>query len=265
MSLLQLQQLSFGYSPRTPLTIDIRTGERWVILGQNGTGKTTLLHTLIGLHQSRSGKIILNDTALAQVPRKKRARELGILLQDHHTALPLSVGEYIDHAFYARTDLSTQEKRHRKQLTLAMFSLTTKQNHLLKSLSGGERKRAALAALFIQDPRFYLLDEPCNHLDLKHQQNLFHQLRTLCDHQQRGVILTLHDVQLAEQIATHVLLLFQDGSYHAGPAAACLTETRLSQLYEHPLECHKHRETVFWKARVCHTHEQILKEGTHEH
>ena len=101
----------------------------------------------------------------------------------------------------------------------------------VRTLSGGERRRVALAALFAQQPRLFLLDEPSTHLDLAHQLALLDRLAALArEDAGRAVVMVLHDVNLAARFCDHVLLLDR-GEAIAGTARELLTAERLSRTY----------------------------------
>lgn len=257
MNQLTLDALQWGYPTRAPLSLTVKTGERLVILGQNGSGKTMLLHTLMGLIPAKAGRVLLNHQLLSRLTGKTRAQHLGLLLQETHTPFPLSVNEYCQHAYYARTTSTAHERHLNTQSALTAVDLLSHQHQSLTTLSGGERKRAALAALFIQNPHFYLLDEPDNHLDLKHQHQL---LQTLIQQPDKGLIINTHDLLFAHTLATHVLLLFNDGTHLTGKAQDYLTEPLLSRLYETPLP---HIKLCF-KTGTCHTQTTILGENAHD-
>jgi iron complex transport system ATP-binding protein len=106
---------------------------------------------------------------------------------------------------------------------------------LADSLSGGERRRLALATLLAQDPRLALLDEPVNHLDPGQQLAVIDLVRRTFGTPGRALVVVLHDVNLALRCCTHLLLLAGGGAARAGEAAALATPATLSELYGHPM------------------------------
>jgi len=113
------------------------------------------------------------------------------------------------------------------------------------TLSGGEQRRVAVAALLAQQPGIFLLDEPTNHLDPHHQIGVLGLFRELA-RTGSTVITTLHDPTLAARFADRVLLLFGDGRWSVGPVREALTAEKLSALYDSPMiEIEKDGRRVF--------------------
>jgi len=117
---------------------------------------------------------------------------------------------------------------------LAQVGLEECATRSLTTLSGGEQRRVAVAALLAQRPQVYLLDEPSNHLDPQHQIGILSLFRSLCD-AGASVLATLHDPNLAARFADTVLLLHGDGRYQLGPAGTLLDAALLSELYQTPM------------------------------
>lgn len=99
------------------------------------------------------------------------------------------------------------------------------------ALSGGERRRAAIAAVLAQTPEIYLLDEPLNQLDPKYQIQVLNYFRALVETKNNTVVMALHDVNLATRFCSHVIMLFDDGNYLVGSMNELLQQTNLEKLY----------------------------------
>lgn len=218
------------------LDLAIEVGSRWAILGVNGVGKTTLLSALAGLRAPDAGEVLIDAMPLAALPPRQRARRLGLMTQEDSfhisdpetTALDVALLGRLPHLEWWRG-----ESAHDLELArtaLAAVGLSDIAGRRAAMLSGGERRRLALAALLAQEVPLCLLDEPTSHLDL-HQQIAFMDLLVGWDG--RTLVMTLHDVNLAVRYCTHALLLFGAGQWCAGPVAEMLSAEVLTRLYRH--------------------------------
>jgi iron complex transport system ATP-binding protein len=113
---------------------------------------------------------------------------------------------------------------------LAVFDLSALAAQSYVTLSGGERQRARLAQLWAQSPRVMLLDEPLQHLDLRHQLQTLELLRGITREQGAAAALVLHDLTFAAR-CDRILMLYGDGRYATGPAVELLQPERLAELY----------------------------------
>lgn len=225
------------------LALPVAAGESWAILGANGAGKTTLLHTLAGLRAAASGSVYLDSRPLPQWGRRDIARRLGILLQDSSDPFPSTVLETAligRHPHLGPWQWEGCRDRDLARAALAEVDLAGLESRPVDTLSGGERRRLALATLLVQDPDLYLLDEPTNHLDLHHQIHLLERLRARTRERGGALVMALHDVNLAVRFCDHALLIFDDGEVLHGPADDLLQPGHLSRLYDHPIEAVAH-------------------------
>ena len=219
------------------LNFVIRPGECWGVLGQNGAGKTTLLRTLAGLHLPQSGTVSWHGAVLQSYPRRDLARHLAVLLQSEGGEFWGSVLEYVLLGrFPHRASLfgySAGDEAIVRQAMEQMELLELAQRPL-NTLSGGERQRAAIAQALAQQAQCYLLDEPLQHLDLRHQAQAMRVVTQLKE-QGGALLMVLHDILWAQRCCDHLLLQFADGQLLHGAAQDMLTRAHLEALYQCPL------------------------------
>jgi iron complex transport system ATP-binding protein len=238
--MLQARNLSVAIGGKVvcrELTVTIHPGQCWGVLGQNGAGKTTLLRTLAGLHLPQAGEVNWNGGPLHASARREVARHLGVLLQSEGGEFWGSVLEYVllgrfPHraSWFGYRDEDEEIARQ----ALAQMELEELAQRPLNTLSGGERQRASIAQALAQQAPCYLLDEPLQHLDLRHQaqvMQVFGKLRA----EGRALLMVLHDIPWALRCCDHVLLQFADGRVLHGAAGKLLTRERLEMLYQCPL------------------------------
>ncbi len=243
MSLLQAHGLELRAGGRTlchDLDLRLLAGECWGLLGRNGAGKTTLLHALAGLRSPDAGAVRLEGCPLGAWSGRERARRIGLLPQDSVDVFPASVLETVligRHPHLGPWALEGADDFAIARRALREAGLAEAALRSVSTLSGGERRRLALATLSVQAPRVWLLDEPSNHLDVAHQVHLLARLRERALADGGAVMMSLHDVNLALRLCNRLLLLDGDaaGSWEALGAVEELDAERLGRVYGHPM------------------------------
>lgn len=240
-TLLETHGLSVEIGGKTicrGLALQIHANQSWAILGMNGAGKTTLLHTLAGLRLPQAGRIELHGREMAQLSKRTIARILGLLLQDYEDAFPGTVLQTVltgRHPHMSKWQWESAEDINIAKQALTFVELEGFSERSILTLSGGERRRVALASLLCQQPRLFLLDEPTNHLDLRYQHRLLGGLTLQLREQNKAAIMIMHDVNLAMRYCDHALLLFNDGSFKMGACQKVINPENLSRLYDYPM------------------------------
>ena len=232
--MLTTQQLCISTGQRSlinDLNWQVKPGEFWCVLGKNGAGKTSLLHTLAGAAIPAQGSILLSEQNIAELDALTLSRRRGLMLQSYSDVFHESVFNVVaiartPHRSGAQWDTAadTAAVRH----ALQCVNLEEKINSDVTQLSGGERQRVALAALIVQSPDLMLLDEPTAHQDVAFQLKTMHLLGKLA--QEHAVVASCHDINQAARFATHVLLL-DDQQHWLGPVDEVLEAERLSQVF----------------------------------
>ena len=244
--MLKTQQLGISVGQRsliTGLNWQVKRGEFWCVLGKNGAGKTSLLHTLAGAATPTQGSVLLSEQNIAALDTLTLARRRGLLLQSYSDVFHESVFNVVaiartPHRSGAQWDTAADTAAVR--LALQCVNLEEKMNSDITQLSGGERQRVGLAALIVQSPDLLLLDEPTAHQDVAYQLKTMNLLRDLA--QKHAVIASCHDINQAARFATHVLLL-GDRQHWLGPVDEVLEAERLSQVFG----CGFRREGESWQ------------------
>jgi iron complex transport system ATP-binding protein len=233
---LACTQLTVEVAGRTlvrELELAVAGGAVTAILGCNGAGKTMTLHTLAGLRAPARGSVTLDGALLANWPRRALARKLGLLTQTTEDPFPSTVLDSVLVGRHPHIDFWRWESdadRAIARTALAAVTLEDLVERDIDTLSGGERRRVALATLLAQNPDVFLLDEPINHLDPHHQLDVLKLLREKA-HAGRTVVMSLHDAGLAARFSDHALLLFGNGEWLSGPTAEVLTPDTMTKLY----------------------------------
>ena len=240
MTALTLERVSVRRGGRAVLgEVDARfaSGRVTAVIGPNGAGKSTLLEVAAGLLAPTSGRVLLGDRPLAELPRRTLARRRAYLSQAPRIEWAISVERVV--ALGLTSHLPAfgplpAEWHARIDAALDRFDLATLGERPATELSGGEFARVMLARATVGEPEVLLADEPTAGLDPRHALDAARRLRALAD---GGctVAVALHDLDLALRIADDALAL-KDGRVVAhGAAAEVFTEPVLGTLYDVPI------------------------------
>ncbi|CAM2931686.1 ABC transporter ATP-binding protein [Vibrio mytili] len=248
--MFQLSNIQVVRGGRQILGIDqlsIPTNELTVVLGHNGSGKSTLVNLLSGQMASDKGRVALNGEALSSLKTKELAKQVAFLPQKLPTSAGLSVRELVRLGrFPWRGTFGRWRKEDENIIDAAMeqTGVTPFADNLADELSGGERQRAWVAMLLAQQSPVLILDEPTSALDIHHQYQLMALLAELNQTQGCGIIVILHDLNLALRYATHIVALKQGRIAFEGKAELLADEARLSELYHSPIKLIDHPHPI---------------------
>ena len=235
--MLQCKALTVGYEKQPVLQqvdVSFQRGSVYAILGPNGCGKTTLLRTLAGLLPPVAGTVQLKGRPLTAYSSRGLAKQLAVVLTsqpmgDNATGYEIvSLGRYPHTGFFGR--LSRRDHDLIEQY-LALCHGAHLADQTLQQMSDGERQKIFLARGLAQETELLLLDEPTSHLDIHHKLELLQILRQICREQNRLVITTLHEPELALKGCDYFLLAGQGRLQQQGSIDSIVQQDCLSSLY----------------------------------
>jgi len=237
-----------GHAPQIRnCSFQVPEGSITAILGPNGAGKTTLLHLILGWLQPAAGRISLFGTALRDFTARQRGTTQSLLPQKEPTGFEYTVLEYVllGRAPHLKPLAAPGERDIRIATNaLSQTTILPLEYQSISRLSGGETQLLLLARSLAQEPKLLLLDEPMNHLDLKHRRGI---LELLLGWRTAGktAVLTTHDPEIAALLADHLILIFPGGRMTGGAFTDLFTPEYLSELYGLPIRTF-HRDGRFF-------------------
>lgn len=251
----ELEGVSHTYLSRFPALVDIdlriARGERLVLLGANGSGKSTLLQILDALIYPTQGVVkafgtVVDESSMEDHGFSRYFREkVGLLFQNPDVQL-FNSSVYDEVAFGPlQLDMPVEEVKERVEDVLEMLDIAHLSARAPHTLSGGEKKKVALASMLALNPSVLLLDEPTNDLDPRTRAWLVDMLRAL-GAAGKTIVTATHDLNLASQIADRAVVIGEDHRIAAqGKAEEVLGDKHLlleaNLIHEH---VHRHGDIV---------------------
>jgi len=211
--LMQVQGLAVaagGQIVQQGLDFELRRGEVLVVVGPSGCGKSTLLRHLVGLEQPAAGRVLFDGQDLhrgAEAPRAALRRRFGVMFQAGALWSSMTLGENLMLPLRLFTALDAGECERRARFKLALVGLDGCFGLLPAQLSGGMRKRAALARALALDPELLMLDEPGSGLDPLNAARLDELVLHLRQYLGTTVVMVTHEIASVFAVADRALFL----------------------------------------------------------
>lgn len=256
-SLFKLENVSFAVEGRTllqPLNLSLPARQVVGLIGHNGSGKSTLLKLLARQQPVTAGTVCFEGKALSAWGDRQFARKVAYLPQQTPAAPGMLVkelvalGRYPWHGALGRFNQTDQEKVSE---AIALTDIGAFADRLVDTLSGGERQRVWLAMLVAQDAECLLLDEPISALDIAHQIEVLDLVHRLAKDRELGVIVVLHDVNMAARFCDEIIALHSGRMIARGTPDVLMTPTQLEAIYGLPIGIMPHPETG---RPICYVH-----------
>ncbi len=208
--MLKTVDLTYQYDNETNIRfpdIECQNGEHWLLLGQSGTGKTTLLHLLGGLRKTQKGNVIIDNQDLNQLSTTAldhfRGKKIGIVFQQSHFVASLTVEENLLLAQYLAGNKEDKSIVHH---LLEQLNLKHKLQSKPNELSQGEQQRVAIARALVNKPSVILADEPTSALDDDNCDEVIKLLEEQAKQQNATLLIVTHDQRLKSYFDNQIVL-----------------------------------------------------------
>lgn len=209
-------RLAAGYGKRPVaegLSFHAGRGEIVTLIGPNGAGKSTVLKTISGGLAPLGGKLVLDGVPMEWIPRKERARKLAVVFTEKLQGELMTCRDVTAAGRYpytGRLGLLSEEDQRAVDQALELVHGTDLGDRPFDRISDGQRQRIMLARALCQEPEMILLDEPTSHLDVKYKLEFLSLLREMARKKNLSVLMSLHELDLAERISDRVVCI-KDG------------------------------------------------------
>ena len=232
---MSVRNLVQGYGSKTILddiSFDVDTGEVLALLGPNGSGKSTLIKTICNIMEPRSGRILIDETPIEDIDITDLAKIVSYVPQSTAAATYTTV---MDTVLLGRKPYVTWSYRQ-KDIDYALDAMKAMRiigysSRDVSDLSGAQRQRVFLARSLAQCPSFFIFDEPTSALDLKHQMNTMIKMREVVHDKGAGMVIALHDINLAMNYSDKVLMLKNGKIFAYGTPDETITEENIRAVY----------------------------------
>lgn len=237
--MLKVSGLYAGYNGQyvvKNISFTIEQGSNLVILGPNGCGKTTLLRAIAGLIPAK-GQVAADELNIFSAKRHQVAKKIALMSQMPFITFGYTVRQAVEMGRYVHRKVSafnldlTKDNEIVDQCLVAT-GLTDICGKSITQLSGGQLQRVFLARTLCQQPDIILLDEPTNHMDIKHQCELLEYLKQWSAQKNHTVIGVMHDLTMAMQLADNAILMQNGSPFAQGNINQVLTAENLNTVFE---------------------------------
>ncbi len=221
----------------TSIDWEISPNEHWVLLGRNGSGKTSLINFLYGYATPTSGEIFVFEKKIGEFPLRELQKRIGILESSHQenrTQKNLNVREILATGYLSTIGLYSNLEDFQLEKLESLIQenpwLDPEQN--FDSLSAGEKKKVLLLRALANEPEILILDEPCSSFDIHAREDFFQLLSHIYLKRKFTSILITHRVDEIPNFYSHAFLLNKGKCIAQGKIEEVLTKGNLSETFE---------------------------------
>lgn len=233
----QMKDLSVGYNGNSlirDINIGINKGEIVTLIGPNGSGKSTILKSITRQLKVVGGNVFFDDTSLLKLSYKELASKMAVVLTDRIKTELMTCHDIVATGRYpytGRLGILTQEDERLVEEAMQAVHAQELGNRDFNAISDGQKQRVLLARAICQDPDVIVLDEPTSFLDVKYKLELLSILERMARQKKITVIMSLHEIDLAQKISDKIICVKGETISHYGSPEEVFTEEIIRELY----------------------------------
>lgn len=237
-SVIRTESLDTGYEKKAVVhgvEIEIRRGEIVTLIGPNGAGKSTVLKTIAGQLEPLGGTIFISDKERSSYTQNEIAKMQSVMLTERMSSEKMTCEEVVSlgrYPYTGRLGILSQDDRRIVSESMKLVHISELAGRDYHQISDGQRQRVLLARAICQEPEIMILDEPTSYLDIRHKLEFLDLLRKLVRERNIGVIMSMHELELAHMTADKVICISSEGRIEmTGIPDEVFTDEAISRLY----------------------------------
>lgn len=234
---LALEALTVGYDGKAlirDISLDIRCGEIVALIGPNGAGKSTILKSIANQLKALAGTVVIDGHDLSQLSPRDLARKMAVMLTERARPELMTCWDVAASGRYPYTGrlgiLSPEDARKVEEALSSVQALDLRRRSF-DAISDGQRQRVLLARAICQEPEVIVLDEPTSFLDIRYKLELLSILRRMSREKGITIVMSLHEIDLAQKIADKILCVKGDAIAYYGAPEKAFEPAKLCALY----------------------------------
>ena len=235
---IELKKLSVGYQGKPlikDINIGIKKGEIVTLIGPNGAGKSTILKSITRQLKIIGGEVYIEKDELQKMSYKNMATKIAVVLTERMKPELMTCHDIVATGRYpytGRLGILTKEDECKVEQAMEAVHAIELSFRNFQEISDGQRQRVLLARAICQEPEIMILDEPTSFLDIRYKLELLGILRQMAKEKGITVILSLHEIDLAQKISDKILCVKGDHIAAYGTPEEIFTGERIKKIYE---------------------------------
>lgn len=232
------EAMSVGYQGKPlikNINIAIQKGEIVTLIGPNGAGKSTILKSIARQLELLGGMVFLDGNSLMQISRKTLAQQMAVMLTDKVRTEMMTCRDVVAAGRYpytGRFGMLTERDLEIVEEAMTLVHVADLQDQDFSKISDGQKQRVLLARAICQQPQIIILDEPTSYLDVRYKLEFLSVLQGLCKQKGMTVIMSLHELELAERISDRLICIKGDKVDRFGTPGEVFVQGYIRRLYE---------------------------------